>query len=83
MNNFKCHISASKVLVKINPKDISKLYANSKSFFNDMKEKIATFLIEVNQDSCIERGSISVSKDDKSIIMTINEYAYTKYKEGF
>lgn len=83
MNNFKRCIIASKVLVKINPKDISKLYANGKSFFNDIKKQITTISIEVNQDSSIKRGSISVSSAERSIIMTINEYAYEKYKEGF
>jgi len=82
MNKFKINI-VSKVLVKINPKDISKLYANGKSFFNDIKKQIATISIEVNQDIAIKRGSISVFNEEKCIIMTINEYAYTKYKEGF
>ena len=83
MNNFKSDIIVNKVLVKINPKDISKLYANGKSFFNDIKKQINTISIEVFQDITIERGSISICIGEKCIIMTIYEYAYTKYKEGF
>ena len=83
MNNFNSDITVNKVLVKINPKDISKLYANGKSFFNDIKKQINTISIEVFQDITIERGSISVCIEEKCIIMTIYEYASTKYKEGF
>ena len=83
MNNYKAGIDSNKVLVKINPKDISKLYADRKSFFNDMKKQIPTILIEVFQDDTIERGSISVCMEERCIIMTIYEYASTKYKEGY
>jgi histone acetyltransferase (RNA polymerase elongator complex component) len=81
--NFKRDTATNKVLVRINPKDISKLYANGKSFFNDMKKQIATPLIEVFQDGAIERGSISTCIGEKCIIMTIYEYASSKYKEGY
>jgi histone acetyltransferase (RNA polymerase elongator complex component) len=83
MNNFKSDITTNNVLVKINPKDISKLYANGKSFFNDMKKQITTTTIDVVQDIAIQRGSISVCIGEKCIIMTICEYACTKYKEGY
>ncbi len=56
INNFKKDITINKVLVKINPKDISKLYANGKSFFNNMKKQINTILIEVFQDEHITEG---------------------------
>ncbi|MGV8980269.1 elongator complex protein 3 [Clostridium sp.] len=82
LNNFKSDITSKRVLVKINPKDISKLYANGKSFFNDIKKQIATISIEVFQDISIERGSISVCIDGKCIIMTIYECVFAKYKEG-
>ena len=83
INNINRDISPNTILLKINPKDISKLYAQSKSFFYDMKRQINTVLIEVFQDIAIERGSISVSIGDKSIIMTIYGYACRKHKEGF
>lgn len=83
INNINRDIPLNKVLVKINPKDISKLYANGKSFFYDMKKQINTVLIEVFQDITIECGSISVSIGEKCIIMTKYVYACRKYKEGF
>lgn len=83
MNNFKKDLIGNRVLVKINPKDISKLYANGKSFFNDIKKQINTISIEIFQDITIERGSIGICIGEKYIIMTIYEYVFTKYKEGF
>lgn len=83
ISNFKSHITLNKVIVKINPKDISKLYANRKSFFNDMKKQINTISIEVLQDATIERGSICIYIGEKCIIVTIYEYACIKYKEGY
>lgn len=81
-NTFEKNIN-NKVLVKINPKDISKLYANGKSYFNNMKNKINKFKIEVTQEKDIKRGSISICIGDKSILMTIYEYALEKYKQEF
>jgi histone acetyltransferase (RNA polymerase elongator complex component) len=82
-NNINRDISLNKVLVKINPKDISKLYANGKRFFSDMKKQINTTSVDVFQSITTERGSISVSIGEKCIIMTIYGYACKKYKEGF
>ncbi|MGH4138096.1 elongator complex protein 3 [Clostridium sp.] len=82
LNDFKNDINSKRALVRLNPKDISKLYANGKSFFNDMKKQINTISIEVFQDITIERGSISVCISEKCIIMTIYEYVCAKYKEG-
>ena len=82
MDNFKSDIIFNNVLVKINPKDISKLYANGKSFFNDMKKQINTISIEVLQDIIVERGSISICIGEKCTIMTIYEYLSARYKEG-
>lgn len=83
INELKSNINYNKVLVKINPKDISKLYANGKSFFNDMKKQINTISIEVLQDTSIKRGIINVVIGEKCIIMTIYEYVFQKYKEGY
>ncbi|MBZ9635840.1 elongator complex protein 3 [Clostridium sp. FP1] len=83
MDNIKNDHTVNKVLVKINPKDISKLYANGKSFFYDIKKQIATILIEVYQDITIERGSVGVCIGEKCINMSIYEYAHAKYKKGF
>jgi len=70
----------NKAMVAINPKDISKLYANGKSFFNYMKNQIKELKIEVTQDKAIKRGSISICVGEKCFIKTIYEYALEKYK---
>ncbi|MBZ9687931.1 radical SAM protein [Clostridium estertheticum] len=82
-SNIKNDNTVNTVSVKINPKDISKLYANGKSFFYDIKKQIGTNLIEVFQDITIERGNISVYIGEKCINISISEYAHSKYKEGF
>ncbi len=82
-DNLKNDIYFNKVLVKVNPKDISKLYANGKSFFNDMKKQVEIVSIDVFQDIEIKRGSICICIEEKCIIMTIYEYVHKKYKEGF
>ncbi|MBU3142111.1 elongator complex protein 3 [Clostridium sp. CF012] len=83
MNSIKNDCTVTKALVKINPKDISKLYANGKSFFYDIKKQISTILIEVFQDTTIERGNIAVCIGEKCINMSVYEYSETRYKEGF
>ncbi|MCJ7689308.1 MAG: radical SAM protein, partial [Clostridiaceae bacterium] len=70
INSYTSNTTANKVLVKINPKDISKLYANGKIFFNDMKKQINTIYIEVTQDISIEMGSTSVCIGSECISMT-------------
>jgi histone acetyltransferase (RNA polymerase elongator complex component) len=80
---IKKNVKVNNVLLKINPKDISKLYANGKSYFNNMKKQIKAISIDVSQDLHIQRGSISIGIGDKSIVMTIYEYAFAKYQEEF
>ncbi|MBU3110743.1 elongator complex protein 3 [Clostridium lacusfryxellense] len=79
-NDFEKNININKVLVKINPKDISKLYANGKSYFNNMKKQMKSIIIDVSQDDHIQRGSIGIDTGNKCIIMTIYEYAKAKNK---
>lgn len=51
--------------IHINPKDLSKLYANRKLYFNKLKEN--NKLIEVEQDDKIERGHIKLCLKDKKL----------------
>ena len=51
-------------LIHINPKDLSKLYANKKSYFNKLKENNKLIVVEQNDE--IERGHIKLClKDEK------------------
>lgn len=72
----------SLINVKINPKDISKLYANKKEFFISMKDKIKSSIIEVSQCSNVERGTILLKTDKFEKILNLNEYKQIKYNEG-
>ena len=51
--------------IYINPKDISKLYANKKAYFNKLNEKGKSLI--VRQDSDIDRGRIELYLDNKKV----------------
>lgn len=51
--------------IHINPRDISKLYANKKVYFNKLKEKNKEILVK--QDSSVERGCIELNLEDKKV----------------
>ena len=51
--------------IYINPKDISKLYANKKAYFNKLNEKGKSLIIR--QDSDIDRGRIELYLDNKKV----------------
>ncbi|MGH4050523.1 MAG: elongator complex protein 3 [Clostridium sp.] len=82
IKSFDQESTLNKVIVTINPKDISKLYANGKSYFNEMKKQIEAIRVEVLQDKDVERGSISICIGEKCFIKTIYEYSCVKYKQG-
>jgi len=52
-------------LIYINPKDLSKLYANKKTYFNKLKENSKVIIVEQNND--IERGQIKFCLKNKKI----------------
>ena len=56
--------------LKINPKDISKLYANKKRYFNDMLKSINKSKLKVYQDDKIKRGSIELNFIDKDVLVS-------------
>lgn len=81
INNINQGLYINNVLLKINPKDISKLYAKSKEFFNAMKKQINGVSIDVFQDIDIERGSINAYIGEKCISINVYGYACRKYKD--
>ncbi|HBJ1647440.1 elongator complex protein 3 [Clostridium botulinum] len=54
------------VELRINPKDISKLYANKKKYFNSIKNKS----IIVKQDFEVSRGNLKLITEEKNINIT-------------
>jgi histone acetyltransferase (RNA polymerase elongator complex component) len=71
------------VEVRINDKDISKLYASKKKFFNDIKKQLKTVNIKIIQDKSMERGHLLLKCNDKCKKWSINEYLFQKYKGGY
>jgi histone acetyltransferase (RNA polymerase elongator complex component) len=65
--------------VVINDKDISKLYANKKSFFYDTKKQLKTLNIKIIQDDSIERGNMVFRWKDNCKKVSIDEYLSSKY----
>ncbi|MBW6409766.1 elongator complex protein 3 [Clostridium weizhouense] len=56
---------SDKLIIQINPKDISKLYSNKKKYFNMIKNKD----VLVRQNPKIDRASIELSVDGKNLII--------------
>lgn len=71
------------VEILINEKDISKLYANKKQFFNDMKKQLATKCINVKQDNKVERECLVVTIGKTCNKLSIIDYLLKKYKAGY
>lgn len=68
--------------IKINGRELSKLYADKKKFFNDMKKQLKTVSIHVVQDNSVDRGEISLVLEEKEKKMSLTKYMITRYKEG-
>ncbi|AKN29438.1 radical SAM protein [Clostridium carboxidivorans P7] len=71
-----------KITIKVNSRDLSKIYANKKKFFQDIKQQLITTNIQVKQDNCVQRGSLLFVYSEKSKNVSIFEYMRKKYKEG-
>lgn len=66
--------------VFINPKDISKLYANKKEFFNKLKEKINKVQIKITQSNEIKRGILGFKVENEYMEISEKEYFISMYK---
>lgn len=73
-------VNASEAEIIINEKDISKLYANKKQFFNDKKHQLVNTKINIIQSKDISRNCINIVY--KNIVKSISlaNYLKNKYK---
>lgn len=71
-----------KILIKINGKDLSKLYAHKKKFFNDMITQLETLNVQVIQDNYVERETLVLIIEESEKKLSIYEYIIKKYEEG-
>jgi len=71
------------VVIRINPKDISKLYCNKKLYFNHMKAFLNDTCFKVIQTNSLEKGILQVKTDKTCLDLSVLKYIIQKYKEGF
>lgn len=71
-----------KIIIKINGKDLSKLYAHKKKFFNDMITQLKTLNVQVIQDNHVGRETLVLITEETEKNLSIYEYIIKKYKEG-
>ncbi|MCD2346000.1 elongator complex protein 3 [Clostridium guangxiense] len=74
-------IDADEAEVVINEKDISKLYANKKEFFNDTKRKLIHVKINIAQSKDIPRNYIKIMCSGLAYNIDLVEYLKSKYKK--
>ncbi|MFL0195940.1 elongator complex protein 3 [Clostridium sp. WILCCON 0269] len=68
------------ITIKINTRDLSKLYANKKEYFNHMQEKFNDCFIEVVQDSSMDRETLNITGKDLSKSILLDDYIIDNYK---
>lgn len=74
--------SSKDISITINEKDLSKLYANKKYFFNDIKKQLNTKNIKVISSNQLSRGELIINFDGHCRKISINEFLNKKAKEG-
>jgi histone acetyltransferase (RNA polymerase elongator complex component) len=67
----------------VNPKDLSKLYADKKKFFKSMLQQLKTVNLKVLTDISLERNKFVLKSDTFEKYLSIVEYLYKKYAEGY
>lgn len=77
-NNF-----TGEVNLRINPKDISKLFAYKKKFFNELLAKLSTRKINIIQDENIIKGDVVLSYENYNESMSIDESYWHKEIKGY
>ncbi|MBC2578951.1 elongator complex protein 3 [Clostridium sp. DJ247] len=75
-------VCQDKIVIRINEKDISKLYADKKKFFYDMKKQLKTTNVQVIQDKTLSRGELILKQGENFKKLSIYEYMAKKHKEG-
>lgn len=68
------HESIDNIIIELNRKDVSKLFANKKYFFNDMKDIIGVHNIKVKENNDIKKGFLKLEFNDCSKILSFSDY---------
>lgn len=67
------------VTIKINYKDLSKLYADKKEYFNKMKEKLSKCSIKVIQSKKVNRETLIINGKNLDKVISIDDYIMSEY----
>lgn len=70
------------IVVNINSRDISKLYADKKKKFNDTIKQIETKNIKIVQNDSVICGDLAFEMDEECKRVSVYKYIIKKYKEG-
>lgn len=65
--------------ISINPKDISKLYANKKKYFNEALKILDLKKIKVNQDNSVKRETLQFNLEKNAEEITLKDYLKAKF----
>jgi len=71
--------SKGDIIIYINDRDISKLYANKKDYFNKMKKSIKMKNFRVITDSTLNRGELVIEDGTTPRKIRLFDYMYEKY----
>jgi len=70
---------ADNITIRINDKDMSKLYANRKEFFNEMKERLNIKRTKVAADNDLIRGELVLETTGSRAMLSLKDYMVEKY----
>ncbi|MDP4177413.1 MAG: radical SAM protein [Bacillota bacterium] len=71
------------LFIKLNSRDLSKLFSNGKKFFSDIKKQLPTQNIKIIQDDNINRGSFILKCNEFCKNLSFYDYINKTYKEGY
>lgn len=77
-----CKDIQGNIFLYVNEKDISKVYANKKEFFIDIKKQLKTSNLNIFIDNTTDRGAIKVETGNICSNLSINDYLNNKVKAG-
>jgi histone acetyltransferase (RNA polymerase elongator complex component) len=76
-------IDFKEIIIKVNNKDISKVYSNKKKYFNEMLSKINDKKIVIIQDGLIDRMTLVFQYGEECRNVSIIKSIKNWYKEGY
>lgn len=82
IHEFLTEKAISSIKISVNPKTISKLFANKKQYFKDMLNKLNIPTIPALNDHNLDQDTIKILLNNEEYNLSIATYIWRKYKEG-